>query len=371
MRMQDYVRYSSTKLRENFEKRDELVDQVSNFFQKDKYHSLTLIASGSSYNSVAMVKDSLQAIIRLPVNLYTPEYVLEFGIINCKSSFVIVISQSGSSTNIIDCLKYLRNKKIFSISLSGNVNSEMAKFSPEIFNYGPGNEYIDYVTTGVQTLVEFLLLLSCKLSDFSAEQITNFEQQFREAISYQKRLLSITDNFIQQNYLKLSMNSPTFFCGNGPNYGVAKEGALKFQETLKRPAMYYELEEFLHGPDMQLTPNYTVFLIDDMATKNSSRFAEVFSALKKITTNVFFITSSKQFATDERVLQTESANNWVFAPYYSLPVVQLIAAIMSDELKTWDTHPYFDEFDKKIAIKTADYDDEINKIREKWESESK
>jgi len=167
------------------------------------------------------------------------------------------------------------------------------------------------------------------------------------------------------------MESPTFFCGNGPNYGVAKEGALKFQETLKRPSMYYELEEFLHGPNMQLTPNYTVFLLDDSKSNKNSRFNEVFEGLKEVTPNVFFITDSENKVDDDyRVFKARQNEDWILSPYYSLPVIQLIAAKMSDELGTWDTHPYFTKFEKNIEIKTSDYDQEIDQIRRKWEAEN-
>lgn len=370
MRMQDYVRYSSTKMNENFYRRDELVSPVSRNFKEIKYRSITLIGSGSSYNSMLMVKDALQNLMQIQVNLYTPEHVLEFGFVNIEDTFVIVASQSGASTNVIKCLKYLSEQGIKSISLTGNINSQMANYSSKIFDYGSGNEYVDFVTTGVQTLVEFLLIFGCQNSTNFVNKESEFYNQLKEAIDYQSKLLNETEKFIQRNHFSLSMNNPTFFCGNGPNYGVAKEGALKFQETLKRPAMYYELEEFLHGPNMQLTPDHTVFLINDMAIENQSRFAEVFSALKEITPSVFLITSRKDTERDKRIFQTELISNWFFSPYYSLPVIQLIAAEMTDELKVWNTHPYFDKFDKKIAIKTDDYDKEIENIKKKWELEN-
>ena len=371
MRMQDYVKYSSEKLGENFKKRDELISGVANLFLKKKYLSITLIASGSSYNALAMIQDSLQEMTKKPVYLHTPEYVMQFGIASQKSTFIVVVSQSGSSTNIINCLQYLQKNDIFAVSLTGNLDSQMSKYSQEIFDYGPGNEYVDYVTVGVQTLVEFFLLLGCKISGLDSQQKEDFYKQLQQTISYQKELMAETEKFIQNNYFALSMRNPTFFCGNGPNYGVAREGALKFQETLKRPAMYYELEEFLHGPDMQLTPNHTVFLIDDMPVSGKTRFSEVFEALKEITPNVFFITSSNHLEKDQRILKTQAVNNWFFEPYYSLPVVQLVAAKMTDELQAWATHPYFDKFDQKIAIKTDDYDEEIKNIRQKWDSDHK
>lgn len=370
MKMQDYVRYSATKLKENFDNRNELVGPITRIFKNGNYQSFTLIASGSSYNSLLMVKDALQELSRLPVYLYTPEHVEECNCALWSNTFVIIVSQSGSSTNIISCQKYLLKRKISFVSLTGNIHSPMADYSTNIFDYGVGNEYVDYVTMGVQTLVEYFLLFANNISTLSESRKSAFGEQLLKAIEDQPGLLKTTEEFLKQNHFALAMNNPTFFCGNGPNFGVAKEGALKFQETLKRPAMYYELEEFLHGPDIQLTPNYTVFLIDDMVQKKHVRFHEVFTALKEVTPNAFLITSSSQIEQDRRVVKTSAVNNWILSLYYSLPVIQLVAAKMADELNTWPPHSYFDRFDKKIAIKTANYDQELIEIKQKWQLEN-
>lgn len=52
-----------------------------------------------------------------------------------------------------------------------------------------------------------------------------------------------------------------FIVTDGPNMATAREGSLKFGETLKIPTLYYENEEYVHGPNMQLDPEYTVFLL--------------------------------------------------------------------------------------------------------------
>lgn len=48
---------------------------------------------------------------------------------------------------------------------------------------------------------------------------------------------------------------------DGTNMGIAREASLKFGETLKIPVLYCESEEYVHGPNMQLTPEYSVFLL--------------------------------------------------------------------------------------------------------------
>ena len=48
----------------------------------------------------------------------------------------------------------------------------------------------------------------------------------------------------------------------GANLGTACEGALKFGETISIPSFAYETEEYIHDPNIQMTPAYSVFLID-------------------------------------------------------------------------------------------------------------
>ena len=52
-----------------------------------------------------------------------------------------------------------------------------------------------------------------------------------------------------------------FLVGAGANYGVACEGALKYGECLQFPAMALEIDEYLHGPNLQLSPDYTIFVV--------------------------------------------------------------------------------------------------------------
>lgn len=63
---------------------------------------------------------------------------------------------------------------------------------------------------------------------------------------------------------------------------------MKFQETLKVPTVYYESEEFIHGPDMQLTPDYSVFFID--CGKTSDRLYDIYKATLLITEHCYMIT---------------------------------------------------------------------------------
>lgn len=51
-----------------------------------------------------------------------------------------------------------------------------------------------------------------------------------------------------------------YLIGAGANYGTALEGAVKIGETVHILAVGYEVDEAIHGPQIQLTPNYNLFL---------------------------------------------------------------------------------------------------------------
>lgn len=50
-----------------------------------------------------------------------------------------------------------------------------------------------------------------------------------------------------------------YVCGVGANLGTASEGALKFGETVSIPTAAYEVEEYIHGPNIQMTPATAYF----------------------------------------------------------------------------------------------------------------
>ena len=265
--------------------------------------------------------------------------------------------------NILECVNQLLAKQIDVFALTGNMASQLAKTVPHTQNYGPGNEYVDFVTVGVQTLVLYLLCFALRLANKDAANIVD-DMKLKQIAQSQVNILLETDNFINTNKMGLSKTQPTFFIGTGANYGVAKEGALKFQETLKRPAMYYELEEFLHGPDMQLTPDYTVFLLDDYTP--SKRMAKVANALSSITDNVYLLTSDSNGSDLPNILHIPQPTSEALLPFVTLPPIQLIAATLTDTLNKWDTNPYFHTFDELIAIKAEDYKDQLTTIKSKW-----
>ena len=86
---------------------------------------------------------------------------------------------------------------------------------------------------------------------------------------------------------------------DGANMGIAREASLKFGETLKIPVLYCESEEYVHGPNMQLTPEYSVFFID--TNPKTDRMYDIFKATGKVIRHTYLVTN-KEVEVAENVL---------------------------------------------------------------------
>lgn len=363
MKMQDYVRHSPVQVEKNLIEIKKLIEPVASKIAKKEYNSIYFVASGSSYNAALMALPLWQRNSLKPVYLFTPDNILNDGYNQNTKPIFIVISQSGSSTNVTKCLKKLKEKNASIIVLTGYVNSPARKYTTNIFDYGAGNEYIDFVTQGVQTLYEFLLFLGIKL--LIPEKFENENRNANTIYKNQQTTLKTTQKFINDNKIALSTDTPVIFVGNNYNFGVAKEFALKVAETLKRPGIYYESEEFLHGPDMQVTPGYTIYLLDDFPS--NPRILNIYKGLRKITNYVYLVTTNTQIKSDKNCILLAKPTSAKYYVFETLLVFQLICSELSDELKTWPTHPFFNYLETHLQIKSSSYEEELKQLKKEWE----
>jgi glucoselysine-6-phosphate deglycase len=211
-----------------------------------------------------------------------------------------------------------------------------------------------YVTLGVVTLVVYLMLFavySAKKIGFS-DNIDYCQTQIKKAMKNHKIVCRDSELFIQNHYQTLMQMDRVYVLGCGSNYGTALEGALKIGETVKILAVGYEQDEFLHGPALQLSPHYTVFLIDNGDhTKDHAK--QVFNGLLKVTPNTYMITPEN--INHHNVLHIENSCDEPFTCLYYLPFFELIAEVISTDLDSKKSHPLYFEMNKIIDFRTPEF----------------
>lgn len=114
--------------------------------------------------------------------------------------------------------------------------------------------------------------------------------------------------------------------GSGPNEAVAKEGALKIQETSYTDAYGFETEQLIHGPLRAANIESDLFL-PVIWGKGKQRSRELVSALKAAGGRIVTISDS---ADDQyNCLQGNLSLEEIFSPFVTLVPLQLIALHLS------------------------------------------
>ena len=366
-----YVQICGSVMQANLKRRKDLTAELRRRYKQSGRKKLCIIASGSSLNAALAAENFMNCYTENRVKILSPSDYMDYHREAAADSFVVVISQSGSSTNIIEAVKVLEADKIPSVALTGNQEGNLKDYAVPLIEYGVGNETIDYVTLGYVTLIEYLLLFvmesGLESGYISDEEYMDLVKEMEVCCHSNMKMYREAEIFTKQYYRELMQMEKTIIVSDGANMGTAREAALKFQETLKIPTVYYESEEYIHGPNMQLTPDYAVFFIDTNPRHN--RMGEVFEATAIVTEHAYMITNKKA-EKKSNILCVENTVRNELTPLFTVVLFQYIAAVITKEKNNFKCHPLFGEFEKKIHCKTSDYDAVMNeKIRKSKEVE--
>lgn len=350
MEMLDYVKVTPAKLKENIADKNSLVSPLVNLFFKQKNGSVTIIASGSSFNAVMMSKPYLKMRLARSVEVVTPELFELTRTSKNMKNFTLFVSQSGASTNILHAMKYVNERNGRTIALTGNIHSEVAQKADIVIDYGVGKETVGYVTVGLSTLVMYLVLFANEVAQREQRPIDS-DDDLLQLPEIMTETINTALEFVNDHFMELAQMGPTFICGNNMNLGVAREAALKFQETLKIPTLHYEIEEFMHGPDIQLNPQYSIFLIDN--PQASPRIAAINTSLAVVTARHYLITyNSDKVQPNVINIKLPAINS--LCSLATIPFFQIIVASMMPALNREDAHPLATKFMNMIPTKNYD-----------------
>lgn len=352
--MDTYIRESEAALKRMLFRGEETVEGLVELYLGQEYKKIKIIASGSSYNAAWCARYYIQDILKTEVEVTTPFDFVHYG--QEEPAFCFVVSQSGRSTNAIEALGTLRRSGRKAIGVTGNVKSVYRRHCDYILDYGVGEETVGYVTKGVVTLVLYLdlfALSAAKEQRIITEKAYNEEmEKLRGIIERYPQVYGQAQSFIEENFSLLTSMHQAYVLGNHTAYGIAMEAALKIGETVCIPAGAYESEEFLHGPNLQLTPTYSVFIIDGH-DETTARSRQIYDAVSAVCDRCFYIGVGKPEA-DKRKLMIEQDVEHNLLPFAYLQFFQMVSYRVTESLHRWEKHPVFPRFRERIQYKAKE-----------------
>ena len=350
MTMRDYIEEAPGVARVNLSRWNELTQPAADLcavLPGSLPRNIWLIASGSSHNAACIARPFMESCLGSNVRLHvvTPFTFVHYEHDVHIDDLALVISQSGFSTNALEALRSLGRP---AVCVTGNVAADAADHADTIIDYGVGEEEVGYVTKGVTTLALFLMLVAVRLSG-KTERLAELVHALDAADAVRKS----SYDFVDAHFKALTSMSSCYCCAAGGTMGVAFEGALKIGETVHVPSVAYEVEEYIHGPNLQLTPNHTVFFFD-ANDDASARMAQIYRATREVTDRGFLVTGNTAFAEDGNalVLPAKLIPTSDTAGLAYLPFVQLVSFLVSDALGSTKQHPLLRRFKAIAASKT-------------------
>lgn len=356
--MLDYVSETPAALEEALGRSGALTGPVVELLCGGRFRILRIVASGSSRNAACAARPMLRALLGMEVLVTPPHTFACYEHELPPDELALVVSQSGYSTNALEALAVIRRQGGRAVGITADPASDMARACDLPVDYGCGLEQVGYVTKGVSTLILFLQLLALEGGRALGRVDSAREAEIRAALAAaaeaSRDCARQTAPFLEAHYPELSSMSTVFLCGAGACEGAAAEGALKLCETLQIPAMACETEEYLHGPELQLTPNHTVFFLDG-GGPGSPRTRQLWQATCLVTRRAYLLTCAAAPPADDRVIALKGPALENAAPLALLPFFQILSYRLTEDKHLWHKHPLCARLEAAVNGKSKNY----------------
>ena len=149
---------------------------------------------------------------------------------------LLVVTQSGLSTNALAALDAIRAQGARAVCLTGDVEADAREHADLMVDWGAGVELVGYVTKGVSTLALFLMMFACRLGG----RLDRLPELGR-AVDVLDAVRASTYSFFERHEKALTSMRLSYSVAADGARGVALESALKVGETVHVPSPAYAL----------------------------------------------------------------------------------------------------------------------------------
>jgi glucosamine--fructose-6-phosphate aminotransferase (isomerizing) len=240
--------------RENRVLAREVARKVNSF----KPEVVLIAARGSSDNAATYARYIFEAYSALPVSLAAPSlFTLYRRTPHLKKAWVIGISQSGHSPDIIEVVREGKAQGALTLAITNDPQSPLAQTAAMVMPLHAGVEASVAATKTYTTQLLNMAILAAELGDDNGLRVglERIPEAVNSALTLDKKIQELVSQpFFKEvhDYLVL---------GRGYNYPTALEIALKLKESAYIFATPYSSADFLHGPFALAQRNLPALLV--------------------------------------------------------------------------------------------------------------
>ncbi len=255
------------------------IDLTDDYFKNLK--KVYVIACGSAYHVGLVGKNIIEGIARVNTEVdLASEFRYRKPIIN-EGDLVIVISQSGETSDTLAALRYAKEYKANILSVVNVKGSSIARESDNVIYTHAGPEIAVATTKAYSAQMQVMILLGLHMAHVrGCIDDATLENMVAEMKSVPEKIRKLTADVKQYEELgnKFKDCSNVFFIGRGLDYSIAMEGSLKLKEISYIHSEAYAAGELKHGTISLIEDGTLVFALatqDELFEKMLSNIKEV------------------------------------------------------------------------------------------------
>ena len=231
---------------------------VSKLINEKKIQYIVTVARGTSDCAALYASYMFAKYLGLPTYSMPPSIItLENSQFDFSKGLVIIISQSGLSSDLVECEHKSKQMGATTILISNNQKSPMVNTSNFYYYINAGEEKSVAAT---KTFVLSLLIIQKIIFNTLNININNHIKKISE------KLIKDSNNQWNPKILDKSVDVG-FIIGRGVGYAIANEISLKFKELCQEMIEPFSSAEVMHGPKSLIQNSFKVFT---MSLKDNS-----------------------------------------------------------------------------------------------------
>ena len=216
----------------------------------DGIDKIFIVACGTAYHAGLVGKFYIEKLARMLVEVdLASEFRYRDPIVDDKT-LVIVISQSGETSDTLAALKESKRRGAKTLAVTNVVGSSIAREADQVIHTWAGPEIAVASTKAYTTQLILMFMLALYMAQLRS---TVTEDRARELIELLKKIpAQISETLSDVEPIKTfarryGFNEDVFYIGRSLDYDVALEGALKLKEISYIHAEAYASGELKHG----------------------------------------------------------------------------------------------------------------------------
>lgn len=291
-----------------------------------KYNKIQIIGCGSAYHAGLIGQKLIEKYGEIPVNVDVASEFRYKKVFLDKKTLVILVSQSGETTDTLASLRKVKELGINSLAIVNVLSSSLAREADHVIYTKAGPEISVATTKAYLAQITILSLIALSIG-YTKKLIDNEKaNEIIKAFEQVPKICAEMANIDYQDIARdLYQHQTCFYIGRGIDYALSMEGSLKLKEISYINSICYPAGELKHGTISLIEEGMPVIAVitdKKIADKTLSNIKEVKARGAYV---ILIITDNINFPADiaDKIVIIPKVNDFTECIVTSIPL-QLI-----------------------------------------------